>query len=516
MGVAAALVAFPMFATGAAAQAASVPNVVTATVTASGVCTGTPVGIFVLIEIKVTASGLIPNAPFEASVTDGLNTFGGVDGTADASGHLTIDATSDHGVGNPFSGGDVYEWDLYQDPATAPTAVSSGTLTLGNTDCSAFTTSTYVPLTPSRILDSRSGTGAPKAALGPGRTLGLQVAGNAGVPASGVSAVVLNVTVTSPTAASYLTVYPSGAARPTTSNLNFVAGWTGANNVTVKLGGDGKVDVYNHAGSTQVIADVVGYYQTDNSTGGSYFPLTTEKRILDTRATVAVAAHGTVIASFDASTVNGSENVNQHVAAFAVNVTAVAPTTAGYLTAWSGDGSAPNASTLNFAKGVTVANLAILPTNDAGNPSISVTNASGSPVNVIVDLFGFYDDGTLTGGLRFRPITPTRIVDTRTHQGSSGPIGNNATATFSAAAVTDAKTVALDMNVTAIAPTTPTFLTVWPTSGTRPTVSNLNPPAGATVANGVLTSITGNQFNIYNNAGSTPVAIDVDGLFESL
>jgi hypothetical protein len=72
--------------------------------------------------------------------------------------------------------------------------------------------------------------------------------------------VVLNVTVTNTTAASFLTVYPSDAPRPTASDLNWTAGLTVPNLVVVKLGADGKIALYNLAGSTDVIADVVGWY----------------------------------------------------------------------------------------------------------------------------------------------------------------------------------------------------------------------------------------------------------------
>ncbi|MBW3576111.1 MAG: thrombospondin type 3 repeat-containing protein, partial [Actinobacteria bacterium] len=73
---------------------------------------------------------------------------------------------------------------------------------------------TYHPLSPTRILDTRVGNGAPTAKVGPSRTLGLQVTGRGGVPATGVSAVVMNVTVTEPTASSYLTAWPAGTSRP--------------------------------------------------------------------------------------------------------------------------------------------------------------------------------------------------------------------------------------------------------------------------------------------------------------
>jgi hypothetical protein len=71
---------------------------------------------------------------------------------------------------------------------------------------------------------------------------------------------VANITVTNPTGASFLTAWPSDAARPTASDLNFVPGQTVPNLVVVKLGADGRVNLYNLTGSSDAIMDVVGYY----------------------------------------------------------------------------------------------------------------------------------------------------------------------------------------------------------------------------------------------------------------
>jgi len=110
--------------------------------------------------------------------------------------------------------------------------------------------------TPVRVLDTRFGVGAAKAKLGAGRAVTLAVPG---LPA-GASAVALNVTVTSPTAASNLTVYPGGRSLPGASNLNYVAGQTIPNMVLVQLGPNHTVTFYNRAGTVNVIADVLGYY----------------------------------------------------------------------------------------------------------------------------------------------------------------------------------------------------------------------------------------------------------------
>ena len=118
----------------------------------------------------------------------------------------------------------------------------------------------YNPLTPARILDTRDATGAPAVPVGPGGTVELQVTGVGGVPASGVSAVVMNVTVTAPSAGSFLTAFPTGETRPLASNLNFAAGETVPNLVVVKLGAGGKASLYNAVGATHVIADVAGWY----------------------------------------------------------------------------------------------------------------------------------------------------------------------------------------------------------------------------------------------------------------
>src|SRR2546421_6203916 len=76
-------------------------------------------------------------------------------------------------------------------------------------------------VTPARLLDTRSGLGAPAGAT---HQVDLQVTGRGGIPASGVGSVALNVTVTQPAGAGFVTAYPSGTLRPTASNLDYVAG----------------------------------------------------------------------------------------------------------------------------------------------------------------------------------------------------------------------------------------------------------------------------------------------------
>jgi alpha-tubulin suppressor-like RCC1 family protein len=121
----------------------------------------------------------------------------------------------------------------------------------------------FTSLPPARLLDTRSGTGAPAAPVAPGATLTLTVEGQGNVAPSGVSAVVLNVTVTQPRNPGYITVYPDGSPKPLSSNLNFTPGETIPNLVIAPVGPDGKVDLYNgSAGTVQLVADVSGYFNT--------------------------------------------------------------------------------------------------------------------------------------------------------------------------------------------------------------------------------------------------------------
>ena len=119
----------------------------------------------------------------------------------------------------------------------------------------------FVALQPGRALDTRDGTGAPVGKVGQ-TPLVLKLTGVRGVPTSGVSAVLMNVTVVSPSASTYVTVYPSGTSRPLASNLNAVAGQVVPNMVLGRLGTDGSVAIYSNSGQVDLIADVMGYFTT--------------------------------------------------------------------------------------------------------------------------------------------------------------------------------------------------------------------------------------------------------------
>ena len=130
-------------------------------------------------------------------------------------------------------------------------------------DISAWvaTPSDLHPVAPTRLFDTRDGTGGvPVAKLLPGHVLTFQVAGHGGAPTTGVGAVALNVTVTDPTGPGFITVYPCGTL-PTTSNVNFSANQTVPNAVLAPVSTTGWVCFYVSAGaSTNLLADISAWF----------------------------------------------------------------------------------------------------------------------------------------------------------------------------------------------------------------------------------------------------------------
>ncbi len=388
----------------------------------------------------------------------------------------------------------------------------------------AGTGGAYNPLPPSRILDTRDGTGGvPAQPLGQGQTLDVQVGGRGNVPTTATAAV-LNVTVTGTTAASYLTVFPAGATRPVASNLNWVAGQTIPNLVEVGLSTSGQVTVYNAVGSVHVIFDVAGYVATNLPAGqGLYNPLV-PARVLDTRDGTGGVPMGPVGSG---ATVNlqvlGAGGVPTNgVSGVVLNVTVTGPTAASYLTVYPSDQSRPIVSNLNFVGQETIPNRVIVKVSPIG--TVSFYNALGS-VHVIADVGGWFTDGTNPAaiGSTFTPLTPNRILDTRGsgflvgvgNNGQFPPLSVQVAGQGGVPAMTDpSQPSAVVANVTVTDTTAGSYLTAWPDGATRPVASDLNWIAGTTIPNLVIVKLSsGGAIDVYNAAGCASVIIDVVGYY---
>jgi YVTN family beta-propeller protein len=409
---------------------------------------------------------------------------------------------------------------LQGDPPASAAGEYNFTVTASNSQGTATQTftltvndgSSYDPVSPVRLLDTRNGTGGYTAPVGPGGTISLQVTGVDGVPSSGVTAVVLNVTATDTTASSYVTVYPDGQTRPVASNLNFTPGETIANLVTVPVGSDGEVDFYNNAGSTDLVADLEGYYSA-SSTGSLYVP-TGPSRVLDTRDGTGVSQAPVGPAGTISLQVDGVDGIPASgVTAVVLNVTATDTTAASYVTVWPDGTIQPIASNLNFTAGQTIPNLVVVPVGTDGK--VDFYNHTGS-TDLVADLAGYYtSSGT---GSWFVPVSPSRLLDTRNGTGApQAPVGPGGTISLPVEGtdgVPASGVTAVVLNVTATNPTASSYVTVYPDGTTQPTASNLNFSPGETIPNLVMVPVGADgEIDFYNHIGSVNLVADLEGYF---
>ena len=191
----------------------------------------------------------------------------------------------------------------------------------------------------------------------------------------------LNVTVTEPTVAGYLTVWPAGGAMPSTSNLNMLARQTVPNFVVVGLG-SGHISIRNAFGSAHVIVDVMGWFSSD------FQPIQPAR------------VHGHPPRPMRARSFPPERSARwpwpvpavyrrTGVSAVALNLTVTEPASAGYLTVWPAGGPVPATSNLNFVPNQTVPNLVVVGVGSSGH--VAIRNGSSHTAHVVVDLMGWFD-----------------------------------------------------------------------------------------------------------------------------
>lgn len=410
---------------------------------------------------------------------------------------------------------------------TVQTAV--GTSASGGGDGFIYTApAAFHPLTPTRIEDTRPGSDLPGSNEAPsgGQVLSVQVTGEGGVPTSGVSGVVVNVTVTAPTATSLVSVFPTGLAVPTASTIVFGVGQTRASLVEVALGRSGQISVFNEVGTPQVIVDVEGWYDTGApSTGAGLYTAVDPTRIVDTRE---YAGNPT---SYGGQTLGPGQSLQVTVAgkggvpssgaeAAVLNITAVDGTTGGYLEVFPTGSTPSSASLVDFKPGQAAANqdVAML----SGSGQVTILNSVGS-VDVLVDVVGWYTNGSsgATTGSAFNVLVPTRAIDTRSdsgyaYSGDTLPSLQTLRVQFAGlGGVPTSGAVAVAAN-TSIADGTGTGdLVVWPEDQTMALSSETNWTAGQGADNLVVMGLGANgAAEVFNDStGSIDLIIDLTGWF---
>jgi uncharacterized repeat protein (TIGR01451 family) len=244
----------------------------------------------------------------------------------------------------------------------------------------------FFPLTPCRVLDTRSANGTfggPAIAGQTSRSFPIRSSA-CSVPAT-ATAYSFNVTVSPHGFLGFVTAWPTGQTQPNASTLNSLDGTILANAAIVPAGTNGAVSFYAN-NTTDLIVDINGYFAPP-AAGGLNFHTVTPCRVVDTRnadgSTGGPIVNGGTSRTFP---LPDSGCVPTTAAAYSLNVTVVPSGFLGFLTAWPTGQAQPNASTLNAQKGIVVANAAILPAGTAGSIDVFASSAT----HVIIDTNGYF------------------------------------------------------------------------------------------------------------------------------
>ncbi|GAA2859831.1 trypsin-like serine protease [Nonomuraea rubra] len=365
---------------------------------------------------------------------------------------------------------------------------------------------TFVRLpTSASVLDTRSGLGAPAGARPAGSLTPFQVAGVGGIPATGVSAVLVDVTVVaaSPT---FLTLLPEGAPRPPLSTVNATANQIISNTAVVPVPAGGRISVYSHGPGAHVLVDVQGYYTTSGSSGRGFVPVD-HTRLADTRSGLGGAAGVVPARGTRTFTLTGGAIPAGASSAY-LDLVVTGATTQGWVGAFPPGGS-NNRSVMDFVPGTTSHGVTVQLGADG---RATFTNNSGSPVHFVLTALGYFTGSADTGaGLRTMPAV--RRLDTRT-TGTGVPLPANSTIDVPLG-LPAGSTAAL--NLTVADNTANGHLNVWPVDGTERTTSLVNyaPPANGVRAGHTVVKVgTGGKIRVRNDSpGTAHVLVDLQGWY---
>ncbi len=398
----------------------------------------------------------------------------------------------------------------------APSAAPFGSWQMGQLGVVIDTTpsGTYYPLAPVRILDTRIGLGL-TGAFTSGKARELPIAGVVpGVPANAM-AITGNLTVTQATVAGFVRLGSSISGN--SSTINFKRGDDRANGVTLGLAADGSLSgIYSSStgkGTVQLVFDLTGYFVAGPK-GATFFP-TTPTRIVDTRIKqgIAVPLATGKVATFG---VAGLAGVPSTAIAVTGNATVTGQTGAGYVTVAPtiASGVAPSSSTINFPLRDDRANNVTVPLHN-GQLQVEYVGKKKTTVQFIFDVTGYFVPGL--SGATFVPLSPGRVVDSRTALGFKGPLKTGGTASFAVSGQVSVHPIAVAVvgNLTVTGQTSKGWLSAAP--GPANATSTLNFPVGDNRANGFVCVLgPGGSLAVTfggSRGSTTQVVVDILGYY---
>jgi len=412
----------------------------------------------------------------------------------------------DPNLDRPQSDGDVY----YRSMVTIP---SLSTDSVGQVKTYAATT--FHPMSPARLLDTRAGNG-----LG-GKLLAnvpatFQVTGRGGIPAN-VTAVTGNVTVVNQSSGYALYLGPDATGSPGTSTINFNAGEAKGNSLTVALGSGGTLSAtYMSTGgnTTDLVFDVTGYF-TPDSTGATHHP-TAPARLLDTRSG---NGYGAKLASNRPITfqVSGRGGIPSNATAVTGNATVVNETNGWAIYLGPDSNPSPTTSSINFSTGQVTGNGLMIALGTGGSLSATYMSSSGNTTDLVFDVTGYFTQDST--GAKYVPLSPARLLDTRNDNGLSGKFGANTPRTFPiwGRAGIPGNSTAVTGNITVVNQTSGYAAYLGPDPVASPSTSTINFSAGEVKGNSLTVALSsgGTLSATYMSTPTmtTDLVFDVTGYF---
>lgn len=365
--------------------------------------------------------------------------------------------------------------------------------------------------------------------LSPPRRIELPVVGAQLKSPSGVTltvpndatAVAMNVAVVNPIGRGFITVWPCNDERPLISSGNYRSDEVRSNSVIAPVSSDGTVCLYSSAG-TDIAVDIAGWFGGDSD---NTFVGIEPQRFVDTRNgtggrsgkvapanPVRIPIRGAVVTTTGGTTLSVPADAD----AVALNIAAVNPSAAGFITVWPCDAERPLAANANY-RGSDVVSNGLIATIGADG---AVCLYTLQPADIVVDVMGYVRN---SGSTVFQPVVPTRLVDSRQSNqrfAAGGVIeipvvGRSLTdpAGSPNGIAVPADATAIAINLAAVNPSAAGFFTVWPCGQSMPTSANINYRAGMTISNSAVAPIgPGGSICVFSRAAAD-VVIDTAGWF---
>jgi len=402
----------------------------------------------------------------------------------DSSGQMVVGLSNGGDYPLWLADGTLYRPTFFNVKLPAPPAVAVTPIPIFPTPAG---TSGFVAVDPVRLVDTRvPGQAMTRLARNGRATLDVR---NASLP-TGATAVALNVTAVNSDADGFVRVYPCNATEPTTSNVNQVAGRVQTNAVIVPIG-DGTI-CFRSSTNVDLVVDLNGWLTTVSDVGLQ--PLES-RRLVDTRTGVGGSGRLGPGGAIEVTVVEPGSAAT----AVSLNVTAVDPAAAGYVTAWPCGTVRPNVSNLNPEPLITQPNLVNVRVGADGKVCLYTSQET----DLVVDILAAYVPGAAA---RYAALAPQRLLDSRID-------GVPRHASNDSFLVTLGSVVAAQVNLTATDADKAGFLTGYPClMNPWPGTSNVNFLRRVASANSAL--VTGSRgFSCVYPSTTADVIIDIFGIW---